>query len=31
MALSWIGGIPEVWLYTGVLMAALPPALNVFF
>ena len=25
-----IGGIPTTWLYTAVLMSALPPALNVF-
>ena len=30
IVLSWIGDIPPVWLYTGVLMSALPPALNVF-
>jgi malonate transporter len=30
LLLSWIGNIPPIWLYTGVLMSALPPALNVF-
>lgn len=29
-ALTWIGGFEPVWVYTAVLMAALPPALNVF-
>jgi malonate transporter len=28
--LSWIGGFDRVWVFTAVLMAALPPALNVF-
>ena len=28
--LSLIGSFPDVWVYTAVLMAALPPALNVF-
>jgi malonate transporter and related proteins len=28
--LSLLGPFPDGWLYTGVLMAALPPALNVF-
>jgi len=27
--LSWIGGFDPVWVYTAVLMAALPPAANV--
>jgi malonate transporter len=30
LLLSWIGGFDEVWVYTAVLMAALPPAANVF-
>lgn len=30
LALTWIGIEDEVWLQTAVLMAALPPALNVF-
>ncbi len=30
IAMSWIGGFSPVWTYTAVLMAALPPALNVF-
>lgn len=30
VVLSWIGIEDKVWLYTAVLMAALPPALNVF-
>jgi malonate transporter and related proteins len=29
-ALTWMGGFSEVWVYTAVLMAALPPALGVF-
>jgi malonate transporter len=29
-ALTLAGGISQVWIYTAVLMAALPPALNVF-
>jgi malonate transporter and related proteins len=28
--LTWIGGFEQVWVYTAVLMASLPPALNVF-
>ncbi len=28
--LSLVGGFHPVWIYTAVLMAALPPALNVF-
>lgn len=28
--LSYIGGIPTIWVYTAVLMACLPPAANVF-
>jgi predicted permease len=28
--LSLLGPFAEIWVYTGVLMAALPPALNVF-
>ncbi|MGD9846949.1 MAG: AEC family transporter [Variibacter sp.] len=31
LALLWaLGPMPEVWVYTGFMMAALPPALNVF-
>ena len=30
IALTWIGIEDQVWLQTAVLMAALPPALNVF-
>jgi malonate transporter and related proteins len=30
LMLSWIGGFDPVWVYTAVLMAALPPAVNVF-
>lgn len=30
LLLSWIGGFDPVWVYTAVLMAALPPAANVF-
>jgi predicted permease len=30
LLLSWIGGFNQVWVYTAVLMAALPPAVNVF-
>ena len=30
MILSLLGPFPDGWLYTAVLMAALPPALNVF-
>jgi malonate transporter len=30
LLLSWIGGFNEVWVHTAVLMAALPPAVNVF-
>ncbi|MFZ9501183.1 MAG: AEC family transporter [Beijerinckiaceae bacterium] len=29
-ALTWVGGVSDVWIKTAVLMAALPPALNVF-
>ena len=29
-AMTWIGGFDPVWVYTAVLMAALPPALNTF-
>lgn len=29
-ALSLLGPFPQTWIYTAVLMAALPPALNVF-
>lgn len=29
-ALTWVGGVSDVWVKTAVLMAALPPALNVF-
>jgi predicted permease len=28
--LSMLGPFPQTWVYTAVLMAALPPALNVF-
>lgn len=30
MLLGWVGRFDEVWVYTAVLMAALPPAANVF-
>ena len=30
LLLAWIGGFDPVWIYTAVLMASLPPALNVF-
>ena len=30
LLLSWIGGFDPVWVFTAVLMAALPPAANVF-
>lgn len=30
LLLSWIGGFDRIWVYTAVLMAALPPAANVF-
>jgi predicted permease len=30
MLLSLLGPFTDVWIYTAVLMAALPPALNVF-
>jgi hypothetical protein len=30
LMLSWIGGFDRIWVYTAVLMAALPPAVNVF-
>jgi predicted permease len=30
MLMSLFGPFAEVWVYTAVLMAALPPALNVF-
>ena len=30
LLLSALGPLPQVWVYTAVLMAALPPALNVF-
>lgn len=30
LVLSWIGGFDAVWVYTAVLMAALPPAVNVY-
>ena len=30
LLLSWIGGFDQIWVYTAVLMAALPPAANVF-
>lgn len=30
LLLSWIGGFEPIWVYTAVLMAALPPAANVF-
>lgn len=29
-AVSWIPGVPQVWVYTAVLLAALPTATNVF-
>jgi malonate transporter len=29
-AMTWVGGFNPVWVYTAVLMAALPPALNTF-
>lgn len=28
--LSWVGGIPDLWLATAVMMASLPPAANTF-
>ncbi|MDP3257328.1 MAG: AEC family transporter [Bosea sp. (in: a-proteobacteria)] len=28
--LSAIGNFPDIWIFTGVIMAALPPALNIF-
>jgi malonate transporter and related proteins len=30
LLLSWIGGFDPIWVYTAVLMAALPPAANVY-
>jgi malonate transporter and related proteins len=30
LMLSWIGGFDSIWVYTAVLMAALPPAVNVY-
>ena len=30
VVLSWIGNFPRAWVFTAVLMAALPQALNVF-
>jgi malonate transporter and related proteins len=30
LLLSWVGGFDAVWVFTAVLMAALPPAANVF-
>jgi malonate transporter and related proteins len=30
LVLGYIGGYPPVWVYTAVLMASLPPALNTF-
>ncbi len=30
VALSWAGNYDPVWVYTAILMASLPPALNVF-
>ena len=30
LLLSWVGGFDQIWVYTAVLMAALPPAANVF-
>lgn len=30
LLLSWIGGFDRIWILTATLMAALPPALNVF-
>ncbi|MCT4657134.1 MAG: AEC family transporter [Cohaesibacter sp.] len=28
--LTYVGGIPDIWIYTAILMACLPPAANVF-
>jgi predicted permease len=30
LLLTWIGGFDRVWLMTALLMACLPPALNVY-
>lgn len=30
LLLSWIGGFDPVWVHTAILLAALPPAMNVF-
>jgi predicted permease len=30
LLLSWVGGFPPMWVYTAVLLAALPPATDVF-
>ena len=30
LAVSWIPGIPDIWVYSVVLLAALPTATNVF-
>lgn len=30
LALSWAGNYDPIWVYTAILMASLPPALNVF-
>jgi len=30
MVLSWVGDFPDAWMYTGVLLASLPTATNVF-
>jgi predicted permease len=30
LLLSAVGGIPQNWIYAAVIMAALPPALNIF-
>ena len=28
--LTWIGGFEPVWIYTGVMMASLPPAATIY-
>jgi len=30
LLLTWIGGLNETWIYTGVLMASLPPAATIY-
>ncbi|WP_026381065.1 AEC family transporter [Afifella pfennigii] len=30
LLLTWIGGLDPVWIYTGVLMASLPPAATIY-